>query len=106
MSFVAPELAAPVEAFATALGIGLLVGMERERRPDSAAGLRTFALVSMLGCLFALLREKTGGPWALMANLVFKIGLVIGIGGSKLARHALPGLIAIGTGMALGLLLF
>ena len=31
MSFVAPELAVPVEAFATALGIGLLVGMERER---------------------------------------------------------------------------
>lgn len=42
---------------------------------------------------------------ALMANLVFKIGLVISIGGSKLARHALPGLIAIGTDMALGLLL-
>ena len=36
---------------------------------------------------------------------VFKIGLVISIGGSKLARHALPGLIAIGTGMALGLML-
>ena len=52
MSFVAPELAAPVQAFATALGIGLLVGMERERRPDSAAGLRTFALVAMLGGLF------------------------------------------------------
>jgi len=105
MSFVAPELAAPVEAFATALGIGLLVGMERERRPDSAAGLRTFALVSMLGCLFALLSEKTGGLWVLIAKLVFKIGLVISIGGSKLARHALPGLIAIGTGMTFGLLL-
>lgn len=70
MSFVAPELAAPVEAFATALGIGLLVGMERERRPDSAAGLRTFALVSMLGCLFALLGEKSGGPWLLVAGLL------------------------------------
>ena len=70
MSFVAPELAAPVEAFATALGIGLLVGMERERRPDSAAGLRTFALVSMLGCLCALLGEKTGGPWILAAGLI------------------------------------
>lgn len=42
---------------------------------------------------------------ALMANLVFKIGLVISIGGSKLARHALPGLFAIGGGMACGLLL-
>ena len=70
MSFVAPELAVPVEAFATALGIGLLVGMERERRPDSAAGLRTFALVSMLGCLCALLGEKAGGPWMLAAGLL------------------------------------
>jgi hypothetical protein len=59
MSFVVLELAAPVEAFATALGIGLLIGMERERRPDASAGLRTFALVAMLGCLFALLGEKT-----------------------------------------------
>ena len=41
MSYVAPELAAPVQAFATSLGIGLLIGMERERRVDSAAGLRT-----------------------------------------------------------------
>ena len=36
MSFVVPELAAPVEAFATALGIGLLIGMERERRPEAS----------------------------------------------------------------------
>jgi len=70
MSFVAPELAAPVEAFATALGIGLLIGMERERRPDSAAGLRTFSLVAMLGCLFAMLGEKSGSPWLLAVGLV------------------------------------
>ena len=42
---------------------------------------------------------------ALMANLIFKIGLVLSIGGGRLARHALPGLIAIGGGMAGGLLL-
>lgn len=42
---------------------------------------------------------------ALMANLIFKIGLVISIGGAKLARYALPGLFAIGCGMAGGLLL-
>ncbi|WP_265942598.1 MgtC/SapB family protein [Dechloromonas sp. A34] len=70
MSFIVPELAAPLEAFGTALGIGLLVGMERERRPDSAAGLRTFALVAMLGCLFALLGEKTSGPWMLAIGLL------------------------------------
>ncbi|PKO88374.1 MAG: magnesium transporter MgtC [Betaproteobacteria bacterium HGW-Betaproteobacteria-12] len=70
MTFVVPELAAPVEAFATTLGIGLLIGMERERRPDSAAGLRTFSLVAMLGCLFAMLGEKSASPWLLAVGLV------------------------------------
>ncbi|MBL8429711.1 MAG: MgtC/SapB family protein [Dechloromonas sp.] len=70
MSFVAPELLEPVKAFSTALGIGLLIGMERERRPDSAAGLRTFSLVAMLGCLFALLSERTGGAWLLAVGLL------------------------------------
>jgi uncharacterized membrane protein (DUF4010 family) len=70
MSFVAPELLEPVKAFSTALGIGLLIGMERERRPDSAAGLRTFSLVAMLGCLFALLGERTGGVWLLAVGLL------------------------------------
>ncbi|MBL8431344.1 MAG: MgtC/SapB family protein [Dechloromonas sp.] len=77
MSFVTPELAGPVQAFLTALGIGLLVGMERERRPESAAGLRTFALVSMLGCLFALLSDKTGGPALLVTGLLVVAGAMI-----------------------------
>ena len=77
MSFVAPELAAPVQAFGTALGIGLLIGMERERRPEASAGLRTFALVAMLGCLFALLGEKTGGPWLLVAGVLVISGSMI-----------------------------
>ncbi|MFZ2974550.1 MAG: MgtC/SapB family protein [Ferribacterium limneticum] len=77
MSFVVPELAAPVEAFGTALGIGLLIGMERERRPDASAGLRTFALVAMLGCLFALLGEKTGGPWLLVTGLLVISGSMV-----------------------------
>ena len=70
MSFVVPELVEPVKAFATALGIGLLIGMERERRPDSAAGLRTFSLVAMLGCLFALLDERSGSTWMLAVGLL------------------------------------
>ncbi len=77
MSFVALELAAPVQAFGTALGIGLLIGMERERRPEASAGLRTFALVAMLGCLFALLGEKTGGPWLLVAGVLVISGSMV-----------------------------
>lgn len=77
MSFFVPELAQPVEAFATSLAIGLLIGMERERRPDAAAGLRTFSLVAMLGCLFALLSDATGGPWLLAVGLVVLAGAMI-----------------------------
>jgi hypothetical protein len=41
----------------------------------------------------------------LLANLLFKIGLVVTIGGRALAIKTLPGLFAIGGGMAAGLLL-
>ena len=45
-----------------ALGIGLLIGAERERRKDShktgiAAGIRTFAVVALLGAVSILLGE-------------------------------------------------
>lgn len=77
MGFIVPELAAPLQAFATALGIGLLIGMERERRPDSAAGLRTFSLVAMLGCLFAMLGEKAGSGWLVGIGLLVVAGAMI-----------------------------
>ena len=44
--------------FGTALGIGLLIGAERERRKadspsDASAGVRTFALAALAGCVAA-----------------------------------------------------
>jgi len=42
---------------------------------------------------------------ALVANLIFKIGLLVSIGGAALARHALPGLLAIGAGLVGGVFL-
>lgn len=55
---------------AVALGIGLLIGLERERRKGtgasrSPAGIRTYALVSLLGALAAGL-----GPWLLAASVL------------------------------------
>lgn len=52
-----------------ALGIGLLIGAERERRKGSGparapAGIRTFALVALLGAASAAY-----GPWLLAATL-------------------------------------
>jgi len=42
---------------------------------------------------------------AFIANLIFKSGLVWAIGGWKIARHAIPGMGAIGAGLIVGWLL-
>jgi uncharacterized membrane protein (DUF4010 family) len=52
-----------------ALGIGLLVGLQKERVASPLAGLRTFALVSVFGALAALI-ARTSGPWVIVAGLV------------------------------------
>ena len=49
-----------LRGLAVALGLGLLVGMERERRLDAGqgiAGVRTFALIALAGAL----AERIGG---------------------------------------------
>lgn len=54
----APGSITPVLRLAVALGIGLLIGLERERRKGrvpAAAGIRTFALAALGGGLSALL---------------------------------------------------
>lgn len=56
--------------FITSLGIGLLIGLERERNPSARAGLRTFALVAVFGTLTALLATKLNSPWMLIAGLL------------------------------------
>lgn len=64
-----------IQAFAISLGIGLLIGLERERKPDAKAGLRTFALTSMLGCLMAKLDPGSG--WLLTAGLLMVAVMMI-----------------------------
>lgn len=61
--------AVPWTAFATALGIGLLMGAERERRKGTddgraVAGIRTFSVVALFGAISAAL-----GPWVLVAAM-------------------------------------
>lgn len=57
-------LPAPLPAYLVALGAGLLIGIERERRKGSgadraAAGLRTFVIVALLGATAG----TAGLPW-------------------------------------------
>ncbi|REK10261.1 MAG: DUF4010 domain-containing protein [Planctomycetota bacterium] len=51
------------------LGLGLLVGLQREHAESQIAGIRTFALVTLLGTIMAMLSEPYGG-WPVAAGAV------------------------------------
>ncbi len=59
------------------LGIGLLIGLERERNPAAKAGVRTFALVSLLGTLAALAGIYVNTDWLLPVGLLAVTGMLI-----------------------------
>ncbi len=59
-----PELFILFQRFGIALGLGLLIGIEREKEKSQAfAGIRTFPLISLMGCTAALIHDLYA-PWA------------------------------------------
>jgi len=66
-----------LHAFATSLAIGLLIGLERERSAAAKAGLRTFALVALLGTICAMLATQSGAAWPLAAGLLAVALLIV-----------------------------
>lgn len=70
-------------AFATAVLLGALVGIEREKRqaeeqePGGIAGLRTFTLVALFGAAAGWLAKETSSPWVLAAGLIIAGGFVV-----------------------------
>ena len=67
-----------LKAFAIALGIGLLIGLERERVPSARAGLRTFGLVGLLGALSAMLGDQLDTAAPLVAALLSVGAMMVG----------------------------
>jgi uncharacterized membrane protein (DUF4010 family) len=63
------DLGVVFEKVAIAVGLGLLVGMQRERVQSPLAGIRTFALITALGAVSALLGLTFGG-WVVAAGAV------------------------------------
>ena len=58
--------------FGAALAIGVLIGLQREYAyggPEDTlfAGVRTFALIALLGCSGALIADEVGSPWGFVA---------------------------------------
>jgi uncharacterized membrane protein (DUF4010 family) len=59
--------------FAQSLGIGFLIGLERERHEGKIAGVRTFTLIALAGSLSGFIGVLTGGaiaPWILLTLIV------------------------------------
>jgi len=80
-----------VRILALALGLGLLVGLERERSEPAVAGFRTFPLVTVLGSLCALLALHFSG-WVVAAGFAgVAAAAVIGNVGKYRAGKLDPG---------------
>lgn len=53
-----------------ALGLGLLTGLQRETVKSGIAGIRTFALIALMGYLTGLLATWWNSPWLVVAGLL------------------------------------
>src|SRR5262245_43702421 len=66
--------------FGAAIGLGLLLGLERERKRDAEllfGGIRTFALIALLGALGAFMERELDESWPVLAIFVAVVTLVI-----------------------------
>jgi uncharacterized membrane protein YhiD involved in acid resistance len=62
---------------AASLGIGLLIGLERERNPAAKAGARTFALVALLGALAVVIGDAAQAAWTVPVGLAAVAAMLI-----------------------------
>jgi len=67
----------PFASLAIALVLGLLVGMQRERTNRRVAGVRTFALITVLGAGAALAASSLGSPWIVPAAALGVAALLV-----------------------------
>jgi uncharacterized membrane protein (DUF4010 family) len=65
-----------LQQLAVAFGLGLLLGLQRERVESSIGGIRTFPLIALFGTVCALL-GKTFGGWVVAAGLLALVAIVV-----------------------------
>ena len=69
--------------FATAILLGALIGIEREKRKEEEhevrgiAGLRTFTLIALFGAAAGWLSHETSSPWVLAGGLLIVGAFVV-----------------------------
>jgi uncharacterized membrane protein (DUF4010 family) len=86
---VSPDL----QALAIGLGLGLLVGVQRTWSDHPEAGIRTFALVTLLGVLSGILSRSFGG-WVVAVGLASVAALLVTV---NLRRGGQSGEIGVGV---------
>ena len=64
-----------LQKLAIALGLGLIIGLQRQRTDSRLAGIRTFPLITILGTIVGLLASQWGG-WVLAAGFVSLAALI------------------------------
>ena len=72
-------------ALGISLGLGLLVGIQRESVSAPLAGVRTFALITLFGTLAGILSASLGS-WVVVAGLLGVVAVVV-MGNVLLERH-------------------
>src|SRR5919106_4502205 len=65
-----------LQQLAVSFGLGLLLGLERERTESSIGGIRTFPLIALFGTICALLGKSFGG-WLVAAGLLALVAIVV-----------------------------
>ncbi len=70
-------LALPAIQLTIALGLGLLVGLQREWVEEKPLGLRSFALITLIGALIGLYAEDTGLWVVAVGLLVITLAIVV-----------------------------
>ena len=59
-----------IASIGIALGLGLLVGLQREHLHSRIAGIRTFSLITVFGALMGILYEELENGWIVVAGLL------------------------------------
>jgi uncharacterized membrane protein (DUF4010 family) len=70
------DLASVFQQLGIALGLGLLVGLQRERAATGLAGVRTFPLVTILGTVCAMLALSLGG-FVVAVGMIAVAGMIV-----------------------------
>jgi len=79
------EVTSAFQTLAISLGLGLLVGTQRERVEAPLAGVRTFALITLLGTLSGMLASALGG-WVVVAGVI-GVAITVAMGNALFLRE-------------------